>query len=66
MQVYGLAKALETINIRELRGILSAQNKYGWQQLMRDARAVKITTTRNFFYTLRKNLVKFNALVQVP
>ena len=54
LQMYGLSKALESISIRELRGMLSKRNQRDWNRLMGEAKEIKIPEIKNSLKILRK------------
>lgn len=62
LQVYGLAKALEAFNIRELRGMFSKHNQRSWIRLMADAKEVRLRETQKPFGIIREHIVKFKGL----
>ena len=62
MQIFGLAKALEIINLRELRIMLSKHNQRDWNQLIANAKKINLPGTQNFFKPIRHQIVKFKPL----
>jgi hypothetical protein len=50
MQVYGLAKAFELVNLRELRGMFSKQNQRSWSRFMSDAKKVRLQSIQSPFW----------------
>ena len=54
MQVYGLAKALEVVSNRELRGMLSKYKQRKWNQLIDEANEIIIPEIQSPFIKLRK------------
>lgn len=62
MQMYGLSKALETMNIRELKGMLAKKNQRDWYRLMGDAKKVRLPGIQSPFLAIRKQILKFKSL----
>ena len=62
LQMYGLSKALETINIRELRSMLSKRNQRDWNRLMGEAKDIRLPVIASPFMALKKHIAKFRAL----
>jgi len=62
MQMYGLSKALETMNIRELKGMLAKRNQRDWYRLMGDAKEIKLSGAHSPFGVIREHLMKFKPL----
>lgn len=62
-QIYGFAKALEAINIRELRGMLSKRNQRDWHRLMCVAKEVRLPEISNPFLIIKKCIVKLKPLL---
>lgn len=62
MQIYGLSKALESMDIRELRGMLSKENQRDWNRLMSDAKKVRLPRAESPFRVIREHLRKFKPL----
>lgn len=62
MQMYGLSKALESMNIRELKAMLAKKNQRDWYRLMGDAKQVKLPGIQSPFEVIRKHLMKFKPL----
>ncbi len=61
MQMYGLLKASELINIRELRGILSKHSQRDWNRLLNEIKEIRFPGILKSFKMLRQqisNLVK--------
>jgi len=61
LQMFGLAKLLETVTIRELRAIFSNYNKRSWYRLMNDVRKIKLPIQPQF-WAIRACLQKFKTL----
>jgi len=59
LQLFGLSKVLETINVRELRGMLSKRNQRDWRRLMGEAKAVRLPSTQRSFEVIRRHIKKF-------
>lgn len=62
LQMYGLKKALEVVNTRELRSIFGKSKQRSLTRLLADVQKVKLPTTHNQFDTVREQLMKFKAL----
>ena len=62
LQMYGLSKALEGINIRELRGMLSKRNQRDWNRLMGEAKEVRLPGIQKPLGIIRNHIMKFKAL----
>ena len=62
MQLFGLSKALESINIRELRGMLSKRNQRDWNRLMGDARGIRLPGIQSPLGVIREHIMKFKPL----
>ena len=63
LQIYGLAKALEVFNIRELRGMFSKHNQKGRYRLMADVKEVRLKGKQgSSFEPIREQIMKFRAL----
>lgn len=62
LQMYGLSKALESITIRELRGMLSKRNQRDWHRLMAEMRSIELPGVANPFLVLKQSIAKFKAL----
>ncbi len=61
-QMFGLKKALETINIRELRVIFANYSARSWYRLMSDVNKLKLPMSQTPFGIIRECLVKFKPL----
>lgn len=61
-QVYGLKKALEVVNLRELRNMFGKQAERNWYRLMEDVQKVKLPTLQSPFGVVREQLVKFKVI----
>jgi len=59
MQIYGLSKVLEVVNIRELRGMLSKRNQRDWSRFMGEVKTVKLPGTRKSFEVIRRHIMKY-------
>lgn len=62
LNTYGLSKALELVNLRELRGMFANCNHRSWYRLIADAQKVKLVGTQSPFKNLREFLKKFKTL----
>lgn len=58
MQVYGLLKVLEIVNMRELKNILSKYNQKDWNRLLNEANKIKLPNTQSTFSKIREYLLK--------
>jgi hypothetical protein len=54
IQIYGLSKALENMNARELRGMFSKQNQREWNRMMAEIKDVKLPETQSPFKTIKE------------
>lgn len=61
MQIYGLSKALESMSIRELRGMLSMNSKRDWNRLMGAAKEIRLPDIQKPLRIIREHLMKFIA-----
>ena len=59
LQMFGLKKALESVTMRELRGMFSQHNQRSWYRLTADASKLKLPTSKSIFGLVREHLVKF-------
>ncbi|MFZ5953965.1 MAG: hypothetical protein ACOYT8_02565 [Candidatus Dependentiae bacterium] len=59
---YGLSKALDVVNIRELRALFAKCNQRSWYRLIKDVQKVKIVGTQSPFETVRECLKKFKPI----
>lgn len=59
MQVYGFLKALEIMNIRELRTMLPKLNTRDWHCLMGVIKKIKLPEVHSPFEDIRKHIMKF-------
>jgi hypothetical protein len=57
MQIYGLSKVLEVINVRELKSMLSKQNQRDWHRLMAEVKEVKKSNILNPFRIIRAHII---------
>jgi hypothetical protein len=62
LQMYGLYRALEVVNIRELRGMLSKQNQRDWNRLMGEAKEIRLSGILSPFEIVRGHLMKCKPL----
>ncbi len=62
LQLYGLKKALEVVDARELRVMFAKYNARSWYRLMADANKVKLPMKNSSFSEIRKHLIKFKPL----
>ncbi len=62
LQMYGLSKAMEIINIRELRGMLSKRNQRDWTRLMGEAKDIKLPGIQKPLGIIREHILKFKTL----
>lgn len=60
--MYGLSKALESITIRELRGMLSKRNQRDWNRLMAEAKEVRFPGIQKPLGIIREHIMKFRTL----
>lgn len=57
LQMFGLAKALEIVNMRELRGMLSKINQKDWLRLIYDAKELKLSKIQSPFSIAREQII---------
>ena len=62
LQIFGLTKALESMNMRELRGMFAKHNQRGWHRLMDEAKNIKISDAQSPFGIIRERLIKYRHL----
>jgi hypothetical protein len=62
LQLYGLKKALEAVNIRELRGMLCKSSQRSWYRLMAEVNKIQLAGVIRPFSILRKCILKFKPL----
>ena len=62
LQTYGLSKALELVNLRELRAILSKHNQRDWNKVIAEMRLISLPGISNPFLALKKHIAIFKAL----
>lgn len=62
MQVYGLAKALKVMNMRELKAMLCKNNAKNWHRLINETRELKLLGLLSPFRMIREFLRKYNPL----
>ncbi len=62
LQIYGLSKALELVDLRELRRMLSKKNKRDWNRLMKEAKGIRFSKQPTPLKGIRDLLVKFKLL----
>lgn len=62
MQMYGLKKALELVNIRELKNMFSKHSSNSWQRLMADVKKLQLPQTESPFDEIRKQIEIFKAV----
>lgn len=62
LQLYGLKRVLETIDMRELRVMFSKCNQRSWYRLMTDTSKIKLPATHNPFAIIREHVLRFKAL----
>ena len=62
LQIYGLKRALEDVNLRELRGMLGRYKQRSWYRLMADARKVKLPGIQSPFDIIIEQVMKFKPL----
>ena len=65
LQVYGLLKALELMNLRELRAILSKHNKRVFNSFMANNKQVKLPEIQSSFNAIRVQILKFESLQKI-
>jgi hypothetical protein len=59
MQIFGLKKAFEEINPRELNIMFAKSNKRSFQRLLIDCEKVKLSSKETLFNTVRNSIEKF-------
>ncbi len=62
IQLYGLKRILESMNLRELRTLFCKYNKRSWYRLISDANQIELPLTPSPFRIIRDCLVKFKPL----
>ena len=62
IQLYGLKRILESMNLRELRTMFGNYNKRSWYRLMTDANAIELPLAPSPFQVIRDCLMKFKPL----
>ena len=62
LQLFGLKKVLEIVNLRELRSMFSKYNQRSWYRLMTDLNKVKLPNTQDSISIIKQHLIKFNPL----
>ncbi len=62
LHTFGLKKALEIVNARELRGMFSKQNDRSWYRLIADVNKVKLPVLQSPFKVIRESVLKFKPL----
>jgi len=62
LQLFGLKKALEVVNLRELRAMFSKYNQRSWYRLMTDINKVKLPNSQDLINIIRKHLTKYKPL----
>jgi len=62
MQMFGLKKTLEIVNIRELRGMLRNCNASNWYRLMADVNKLNLPGLQSPFWKIREQLEVFKPL----
>ncbi|CAN5117679.1 hypothetical protein BH09DEP1_BH09DEP1_6340 [soil metagenome] len=62
IQMYGLSKALEIVNRRELSAMFSKYNQRQWHRLMSDAKEIKLPRIQSPFEIIREHIMKFKVL----
>lgn len=58
MQIFGLSKALEAMNARELKSMLSKQGQTDWYRLMKEVNEMKFDSSIKRFQVLRNQISK--------
>lgn len=58
-QLYGLKKAFDTFNLRELRGMFGKCHQRNWYRLMAEARDIKLPGMLSPFSVIREQLIRF-------
>lgn len=61
-QLYGLKKAFDTFNLRELKGMFGKCHQRNWYRLMAETRDVKLPVVQSPFGVIREQLEKFKAI----
>jgi hypothetical protein len=62
LELFGLRKALETMNLRELRTMLTSCSARSWYRLMADATEVQLPHAHKPFEIIRKQLMIYRPL----
>ncbi|MDR3646632.1 MAG: hypothetical protein P4L22_03765 [Candidatus Babeliales bacterium] len=62
LQLFGLKKAIEVVNLRELRTLLGNYSDRTWYRLMQDANKVNLPTSPSPFNAIRACINKFRPL----
>ena len=62
LQLFGLKKAFEIVNPRELRGMFAKYNQRSWHRLMADSNKVKMPNIYNPFSVIKKQITRFKPL----
>lgn len=57
LQIFGLKKALESMNMRELRGLFAKQNQRGWHRLIADIKEVRLPGIQSPFRLIRDHIM---------
>lgn len=55
-KIYGLTKALQIVNLRELRGMFAKHNQSGWYRLMADAKEIKLPKIQSSLSIIREKI----------
>ena len=63
LQMYGLTKALQIVNLRELRGMFSKHNLRSWYRIMADTREVRLPGIQMPFGVIREKIMNFKSLI---
>lgn len=62
LQLFGLKKVLEVVNLRELRSMFSKYNQRNWYRLMRDLNKVQLPNSQDSIGLIKKHLIKYKPL----
>lgn len=62
LQLFGLKKILEVVNLRELRSMFSKYNQRSWYRLMADLNKVTLPNTQDSVSIIRKHLINYKPL----
>lgn len=66
LQLYGLKKALDVANPRELRVMFARYATRSWYRLIADANNIKLSSTYDQFRVIKEQLIKFEPIKFKP